>query len=122
MARSYESTQEKRALYVSGSETITITGIALDASTDNPLRLGGYHPINPCVCVAEPCPCDGYEHERTVLWIPEIHAASGRDTGRRTTDGEVLHEYTMPASATVLVESVVIAAAGSWRSIAGVGC
>jgi len=119
MARSYEAMQEKRVQFASSLETVTVTGIALDILMENPLRRGGYHPINPCVCVAEPCPCDGYEHERTVLWIPEIYAAAGQDTGRRTTDGEVLQEYKLPASAIVLVESVVIAAAGSWQSVAG---
>jgi hypothetical protein len=97
-----------RAQALSAPRSVTFKGVVLQVSEDHPYRQNGLLALNPCVCVTEPCPCDGYDHGdgQEVVWYASSDVIATRDTGRRTTQGDNLVEIDLSPSSVVFVESV----------------
>ncbi len=102
------SYEEARLNKFTAAATKTITGVSLEPPEQSPLISGvGRIPVQLCICVTEPCPCDG-----PIVWIEEGDVLQRVTTERRTNAGEELHEFKINLDATVLVESVVRMKAG----------
>lgn len=102
------SYDEARVNEFTAAATKTITGIPLEPAEQSPLIRGiGRIPIQMCICVTEPCPCDG-----PIVWVEEGDLRQRVSTERRTTAGEEVYEFKIDLDATVLVESVVRMKAG----------
>ncbi|MFI6843280.1 hypothetical protein OG535_10810 [Kitasatospora sp. NBC_00085] len=95
---SYESARTKA---FTRAATTTLTGVPLDVSDDHPLRAAGGVPIQSCVCVTDPCPCD----DHPIIWLDEAAVRGRTATGRRTTGGDELYDFAVAADASVVVES-----------------
>lgn len=86
--------------------TATVTGTLVSVPEDHPFIRNGYRPLNPCVCVIEPCPCDGYDHGNAIVWIPGSLILESRDTGRHSTGGDSIVEYRLERDTEVLLETL----------------
>ncbi|WP_369144384.1 hypothetical protein [Streptomyces sp. R44] len=95
---SYDSARTKAFTHAT---TTTLTGVPLDVSDDHPLRRLGQVPIQPIVCVTDPCP----DEDRPILWVNESALRSRTATGRHTTDGDEIYEFAVATDAIVVVES-----------------
>ncbi|MFB7614576.1 hypothetical protein [Kitasatospora sp. NPDC056181] len=95
---SYESARSKA---FTRAATTTLTGVPLDVPDDHPLREAGGMPIQTCVCVTDPCPCD----DHPIVWLEEAAVRDRTATGRRTTAGDELYDFAVAADASVVVES-----------------
>ncbi|MER7536455.1 hypothetical protein ABTX77_16960 [Streptomyces sp. NPDC097704] len=95
---SYESARTRA---FTQATTTTVTGVPLEVSDDHPLRRLGQTPIQSCVCVTDPCPCDGHP----ILWVDESAVLSRTATGRRSADGDEVYDFAVSADAFVTVES-----------------
>src|SRR5215211_6555029 len=103
------SYDEARANEFTAATTKTITGVALEAPEESRMISGvGRIPIRYCVCVTEPCECDG-----PVIWVEEADLREKVATDRRSRTGEELHDFKIDRDATVLIESIVPARAGN---------
>lgn len=107
--------QRLRAVETATVGLVSIRAVPLSANTDDPLIVRGMRPVNPCVCVVEPCPCDGYDHGNTTVWVPEAFAREAADTGDVDLDGSAIFEYQMPAATTLLIDYVRPVAASELR-------
>lgn len=102
------SYEEARANEFTAAATNTITGVALETPEDSAFISGGGRiPIVWCLCVTEPCDCDG-----PIIWIEESDLRQKVATERRSRTGAELHDFKIDVDATVLIESVVRARAG----------
>ncbi|MFF0474199.1 hypothetical protein [Streptomyces sp. NPDC004284] len=94
----YESARTKAFTHAT---TTTVTGVPLDVSDTHPLRQIGQVPIQSCVCVTDPCPCD----DCPILWVNESAVSSRTATGRHNTAGDEIYDFAVDADASVVVES-----------------
>lgn len=102
------SYEEARLNEFTAAATKTITGVSLEPAEQSPLISSvGRIPVKLCICVTEPCPCDG-----PIIWMEEGDILQRVTTERRTTAGEELQDFKIKLDATVLVESVVRMKAG----------
>jgi hypothetical protein len=101
--------QDARANEFTAAATQSLTGIDLDLPKNSPLVVEpGYRPIRYCVCVTEPCDCEG-----PIIWINPDDIHSQEDTDRTNRAGDHVVEFRIDPDATVLVESVVRAKASA---------
>ncbi|RKS79930.1 hypothetical protein CLV35_0346 [Motilibacter peucedani] len=112
--------EQKSRQFEQATRTLAaVFGVALEAPEDHPFMQGGYMPLNPCVCVIEPCDCDGYEHGNTVMWLPRVGIVEERATGRRTAAGEAVVEYRLVKDTSVLLETLRSVSAGEAMAALG---
>jgi len=94
--------EQARADEFSAASTHSITGVELAVPADSPLTEGGLIPIHVCVCVIEPCDCDG-----PIIWVGPDDIRSHQPTERSNRAGDDVVEFKIDPDATILVESVV---------------
>lgn len=64
----------------------------------------GNRGFNPCVCVTEPCPCDGYDHGNLLIWVAAHQVLSVEATGRNSTNGSPVLEVRCEPGTQLIVE------------------
>lgn len=95
---SYETAKARAFAHAT---TTVLTGVPLDAPEDHPLRQAGSLPIQVCVCVTDPCPCDGHP----IIWADEAAVRSRATTGRLTSGGDEVFDFAIDVDASVVVET-----------------
>jgi len=93
---------EAKARNFTKATTVAVTGIPLGVSEDHPLRRASFEPIQVCVCVTDPCPCD----DNSIVWVGDSDVRARVATGRQAEAGEELYEFAVDADAVVVVESL----------------
>lgn len=100
--------EQARANEFSTAASLTIAGIDLTVAEDSSIAESGYRPVRLCICVTEPCDCEG-----PIVWMKPEDIIARDASGRSNRDGEGVVELRINPEAMVLVESVVRAKAGA---------
>lgn len=109
MARFEESRRSALATAVS----VQIEGIPLDQSEEMRIGKKGWFPIGGCICVTEPCPCDG-----PIVWLPEDGVVVRESTGRKTEGGDEVMRFLLEKNAKVILEAFLPVKAQGISSLA----
>jgi hypothetical protein len=93
--------------------TVAIKGVPLDVDPSHPLKAKGYFPIlfPTCVCVTDPCPCDG--EDDLIIWLPESGVRSRKVTQLKSKRGEVLQQFQVIRDVDCVTETLSMKKAAS---------
>ncbi|MGW5434078.1 hypothetical protein ACWET9_44180 [Streptomyces sp. NPDC004059] len=86
--------------------TVRIKAVPVEMSEVRPFGAERV-PVIPCVCVTEPCDCDG----STIWYLPSDSIREKTGTGTRTSDGDEVFTFYVERDAQILVETISSASA-----------
>jgi hypothetical protein len=93
----YASAKGRQLQQAQGPRQVNMNGVPLTNAA-----LKGWHPIRPCICVTEPCPCDKLDDlDDLIVWLPA--PTRSERTGKRLGSDDVF-AYQIESDEPVLVE------------------